>query len=180
MRSITDNPESAVKARPLGMTLRAGVVTALGAGLLGLTGCSYFAPQQTTQVYAASDGVQADLGDIQLRNMLIVSRGAGQEGRIIGGIFNTSSQEVTVTFSGNQGARALVVVPARGQVLLNQRSERVILRTVAQAPGSLESVTVHTSAGLESTEAIPVLDGTLAEYQPYLPGGTEPSRPSKN
>ena len=46
---------------------------ALSIGLLGLTGCGYVNAQQTSHQYAASDGTRADVGPVQLRNMLIVS-----------------------------------------------------------------------------------------------------------
>ena len=56
---------------------------ALGASLL-TAGCGYITPQQTSHQYSASDGIRADLGPLQLRNMLIVSSGENEPGRLIG------------------------------------------------------------------------------------------------
>ena len=66
---------------------------ALGIGLL-TSGCGYINPQQTSDQYQASDGIVADLGPLKLSNMLIVSTGEDQPGRVIGAVYNSSSQDV--------------------------------------------------------------------------------------
>ncbi|BAS07384.1 hypothetical protein AHiyo4_08060 [Arthrobacter sp. Hiyo4] len=62
-------------------------------------------PQQTSHQYAASDGIRADLGPLQLRNMLIVSDGADKPGRLLGAVYNSSSQDVKLTVNGAEGHR---------------------------------------------------------------------------
>ena len=57
---------------------RVAVLAALGVGLLTATGCGYINAQQTTHTYSASDGIRADIGPVQLRNMLIVSKDANK------------------------------------------------------------------------------------------------------
>ena len=64
---------------------------AIGVGLLSVTGCGFVNAQQTTHQYSASDGIKADLGSLQLRNILIVASGEKEPGRVIGAVFNTSS-----------------------------------------------------------------------------------------
>ncbi|WP_394940742.1 hypothetical protein [Psychromicrobium sp. YIM B11713] len=163
-------------------------VSVIGGSLLGvsaLSGCGYIAPQQTTVVYSASDGIRQDLGSIELRNILLVSGGVDKPGRVIGAVFNTSKSDIKVTFNGAKGSQTEFTVKPGTPYYLNEASDASILSSVSEAPGSLETVKVsQNGSGQASAELkIPVLDGTLEEYKPYLPGGassqpapsTEPS-----
>lgn len=58
------------------MKFRAAVSLTLAAAVgLGLTGCNYISPQRTATKYAASDGANADFGQVKLRNGLLVVEG---------------------------------------------------------------------------------------------------------
>lgn len=164
------------------MTLRhcstfAIAVIALSAGLIGPTGCGYINPQQTTYQYAASDGIHAEVGPAKLRNILIVASDENQPGRVIGAIYNSSPNDITVSLNGAGGAQAEVAVEKNSYTLLNESTDPVILSTAGGRPGSLVDITV-TEDETDMTQVIkvPVLDGTLPEYAPYLPGG--PPTPS--
>jgi hypothetical protein len=63
--------------------------------------------------------------------------------------------------------------------LLNESTDPVLLSTAGGIPGSLVDITV-TEDGTNTTQTIkvPVLDGTLPEYAPYLPGGRPTPTPS--
>lgn len=158
---------------------RAIMAAALSAGLLGLAGCGYINPQQTTQQYTASDGVHADLGPVQLRNMLIVASDEKRPGRVIGAIYNSSPNDITVTLSGAEGAQAAIPVEKNSYTLLNNSTEPVVLRTAGGKPGSLVDIKV-TAGGTNPSQTIkiPVLDATLPEYAAYLPGGSPTPTPS--
>lgn len=155
---------------------RVALAAALGVGLLTATGCGYINPQQTSIQYSASDGVRADVGSLQLRNVLIVSSGKSGSattpspdapGRLIGSLYNTSSQDLTVSLSTANSSPVTVTVPKNGTVRLEE-STPVSFAHVGGVPGSL--VDVQVSAGSSSqTVKIPVLDGTLEEYRQYLP-----------
>lgn len=156
---------------------RVAVVAALGVGLLTATGCGYINAQQTTRTYSASDGIRADIGKLQLRNMLIVSGGnagssssasADAPGRLVGTIFNSDDQDKTVTLKAGSTTTRLDV-PKHGEVQLDKSgSNPVTLSKVGAIPGAL--ATVSFTAGPDSQDVqIPVVDGTLAEYRQYLP-----------
>jgi hypothetical protein len=145
-------------------------------GLLTATGCGYINPQQTSIQYSASDGVRADVGSLQRRNVLIVSSGKSGSattpgpdaaGRLIGSLYNTSSQDLTVSLSTANSSPVTVTVPKNGNVHL-EGSTPVTFSHVGGVPGSL--VDVQVSAGSSNqTVKIPVLDGTLEEYRQFLP-----------
>ncbi|UKA56413.1 hypothetical protein LFT45_04035 [Arthrobacter sp. FW305-BF8] len=146
---------------------------ALSVGLLALTGCGYVNAQQTSHQYAASDGTRAEVGPVQLRNMLIVSAGENQPGRVIGAVYNSSSKDVKVTLKGAEGAQTEVSVKQNAYTLLNESADEAILSTTGGKPGSLVDVQVtEDGTNVNKTVKIPVVDGTLKEYAAYLPGGT--------
>ncbi|MCC2660738.1 MAG: hypothetical protein K0R37_1512 [Arthrobacter sp.] len=149
---------------------------ALSVGLLTLTGCGYINAQQTSEQYAASDGTRSDVGPVQLRNMLIVATGENQPGRVIGAVYNSSSNDVKVTLSGAEGAQTEIPVKKNSYTLLNESTDPAILSTAGGRPGSLVDITVREDGtNVNKTVKVPVVDGTLKEYQAYLPAGSTPS-----
>ncbi|MDQ0827200.1 hypothetical protein QFZ60_003373 [Arthrobacter sp. B2I5] len=142
---------------------------ALGASLL-TAGCGYITPQQTSHQYSASDGIRADLGPLQLRNILIVSAGEDQPGRLIGAVYNSSSKDVKLTVNGAKGSQTEVPVKANSYTLLNEDSDEAILSTTGGKPGSLVDVKIsENGTNVSNTVKVPVLDATLAEYKDYVP-----------
>ena len=148
---------------------------ALGVGLL-TAGCGYITPQQTSQQYSASDGIVTDLGPLQLRNILIISAGEDQPGRVIGAVYNSSSQDVTLTLNGAEGSQTEIPVKANSSTLLNDTSDEAILSTTGGIPGSLVDIEIsEDGTNVSNTVKVPVLDTTLPEYKDYLPAGSTPA-----
>ncbi len=154
---------------------------ALAAGSLALalttmTGCGYINPQQTSEQYVASDGVSADLGPLQLRNIMIISAGENQPGRLLGAVYNSSSQDVKLTVNGAEGSQTQVPVKANSYTLLNDSTDEAILSTTGDIPGSLVDVKVsEDGTDVTKSVSVPVLDASLPEYKDYLPAGSEPT-----
>jgi hypothetical protein len=149
---------------------------ALSVGLLALTGCGYVNAQQTSHQYAASDGIRADVGPLQLRNMLIVSSGENEPGRVIGAVYNSSSKDVKLTLKGAEGSQTEVSVKKNSYTLLNDSTDPATLSTTGGKPGTLVDVQVtEDGTNVNKPVKIPVVDGTLKEYQKYLPAGSTPT-----
>ncbi|MCU1515311.1 MAG: hypothetical protein JWQ75_32 [Pseudarthrobacter sp.] len=152
------------------------LAAALGLGLATVTGCGYINPQQTNHQYSSSDGIRADLGPLQLRNFLIVSSGEDQPGRLLGAVYNSSSQDVKLTVSGAEGSQTQVSVKANSYTLLNDSTDEAILSTSGGIAGSLVPVKIaEDGTNLNQTIDVPVLDATLEEYKAYVPAGSEPT-----
>ncbi|MET4542319.1 hypothetical protein ABIE37_004124 [Arthrobacter bambusae] len=147
---------------------------AIGVGLLSVTGCGFVNAQQTTHQYSASDGIKADLGQLQLRNILIVASGENEPGRVIGAVFNQSGTDATLTVSGANGAQTEIPVKANSETLLNDTTDAAILSTAGVIPGGLTPVTIRSGSD-SATINVPVVDGTLAEYTKYLPTTPTPT-----
>jgi hypothetical protein len=75
-----------VKAR-----LAASAVLAIGV-VLGASGCSMLTYQATTEHYDASDGVSVDVGDLDLRNVLVVSED-GRDGSLVLTVINNGDKD---------------------------------------------------------------------------------------
>jgi hypothetical protein len=149
---------------------------ALGVSLLSVTGCGYINPQQTSEQYSASDGIRADVGPLQIRNLMIVSTGEDQPGRVIGAIYNSSSNDVKLTLNGAGGSQTEIPVSKNSHTLLNESTDPAILSTSGGIPGSLVEVKFRESGtGQDGKAMVPVMDGTLPEYKAYLPEGSEPT-----
>lgn len=149
---------------------------ALGIGLLSLTGCGYINPQQTSQQYSPADGTRTDLGPLQLRNFIIVSDGAGKPGRVLGAVYNTSSKDVVLTIKGTDGAQTQVPVKPNSHTMLNDSAAAAILNPAGAAPGAIAEVTISESGTHQDAKfKVPVMDGTIVDYKPYLPTPTASS-----
>jgi hypothetical protein len=148
----------------------------LAVGLLSVTGCGYINPQATSAQYAASDGTQATVGPLQLRNMMVISAGEDKPGRVIGAVYNSSSKDVNLTIAGSGGSQTQVPVKQNSYTLLNDSTDEAILSSTGAAPGSLVEVSLtEDGTNQKATFKVPVLDGTIADYQQYLPAGSEPT-----
>jgi hypothetical protein len=146
--------------RPHNKLTRSSSVLALLAALT-VTGCS--APEETMN--AIANGEDGQVGDIELRSMLLVSADEGEPGRLLGTLVNQSSTDVDVTIR-DADDQVVVTVPADGQYPLDTNEQ--ILATVEEPPGALTAISLDTPSGSTALE-IPVLDGTLDQYEPYLP-----------
>ncbi|SEE80147.1 hypothetical protein SAMN04489740_2595 [Arthrobacter alpinus] len=150
---------------------RLSLIAAIGIGAMAFTGCSAINEQSTTRVYSASDGVRLDMGQLELRNVLIVAEAADGPGRVTGTFYNQSESDITLTISGAQGAQTEITVKPGAPTVLNSTADSSILSTVASAPGAVETVELRTSGSSSesATLQVPVMNGTLKEYNKSLP-----------
>lgn len=151
---------------------RLSLIAAIGIGAMAFTGCSAINQQSTTLKYSASDGVMTNMGQLELRNVLIVAEAAGDPGSVVGTFYNTSDSEITLTVNGAQGSQTEITVQPGAPKVLNAKAERATLSSVEQPPGSMEALKLSTSAGESQTLNVPVLNGTLAEYTDMVPSPT--------
>ena len=78
------------------MKARLAASAALALGLaLGASGCSMVTYQATTEHYDASDGVSLNVGELKVRNALVVSED-GVDGNLVMSVVNTGEDDVTL------------------------------------------------------------------------------------
>jgi hypothetical protein len=169
--------------RVLSRAQRFSLIAAIGVGLLSATGCSYINPQSTDQISSVADGVQTDLGSLQLRNIFIVSNGTDKPGRVLGAVYNTSGSDIRLTITDSGGSSADISVKANGQYLLNSSESPALLDSVGAAPGAMEKLTLSqdgTKGPQTQDFSVPVLNGALKEYQQYVPTPSPSSSPTSS
>jgi hypothetical protein len=145
---------------------------ALGAVvLLGTTGCNMLAPQATTIIYSASDGVNVpDSGPVVVRNAMVIADEEGTAGNLIGAIVNRSEEEQTLTIEVADSGEALAVrVPARGRISLGVDEDAILLEKLGATPGETIGLTFQSGDESGTLAQIPVLDGTLPQYEEFVP-----------
>ena len=169
------------RARPAALVLAAPAMVGL------LAGCG-LSPAQTTIAYDPSDGVSASVGDVQVRNLLVVGSTAEAPGVVSGVLLNSSAAAVTVTVASGASTPVPVDVPAGGSVQLGATgpdptatpmpgapgSAAVQLSAVGQPAGGVVPVTLTSAGGGTTTVQAPVVPPTN-EYATLTPTAAPPS-----
>ena len=160
----------------------ATVVVAAGI-LLGTSGCNLFAPQATTIHYDASDGVSGDLGDLAIRNAMLITED-GENANLVVHVVNSADEDIDllVQYEGvDEKVDKTVTIDANATTEIGIPGGASVAVESLNAPaGSLFPVFFQ-YGDLTGTELlVPVLDGTLTEYSTLVPTATpEPTATAK-
>ncbi len=159
------------------MNVRALAATAVAAALLvGTAGCGVFVDTATLKPYAASDGVNASVGGIELRNLLVITDETG-DGSLIGAVVNNSkaAAHLTVELRGSTTVTETVAVETGVTLLGVKDATATIFAGADLVAGQYATIYVQygSADGVEIT--VPVLDGTDPLYAPYTPTLLKPS-----
>jgi hypothetical protein len=146
---------------------RAAAAAAIAMLTLGATGCGAINEQATTFQYAASDGIVLNVGDLNVRNLLIVTKSATDKARLIGSLVNSTDAAQTLKVELSTGSVS-ISVPAKTTVKLEEIEK--ILPSTGVLPGSRVEATLSVGSNSDGI-TIPVIDGTLEEYREFVPGG---------
>lgn len=134
---------------------------------LGTTGCGFVVPQATLYDYAPSDGIDIDLPDALVRNLLVVA-GDSSANVVFTGVNNGESQvRVSIKFveEGDQLAQKNFSLDT-GTTLFGVDSPEIVELDIM--PGSMITAFVE-NGGTEIERQVPVVDGSLEEYSDLLP-----------
>lgn len=142
---------------------------ALGvAGLaLALAACS---PITTTDPYAASDGIRAQVGDLEVLNLMIVAEEEGAPGLLLGAASSSALEESSLTLASIDGELEIFVPLDAGQTVnFYTEDDGLEIESVPVPPGANLQMTLTDAAGETVEVYVPVLDATLVEYQDAVP-----------
>lgn len=154
----------------------ASVVLALAVAL-GTAGCNLVAPQATTKHYDASDGVSGNVGQIDVRNAVIITDGmGGTVGNLVVTFVNNDTKSHRVAISSGAGGSAVSEVTVEpGQVKLvgtkpdTASNSNVFLLNFTAIPGSIYPLYFQYGDQTGLKLQVPVLDGGLPEYTDLVP-----------
>jgi hypothetical protein len=161
------------KGAPVKMRVAASVALA-GLIVLGASGCEFITPQDTTQINQVSDGMDASLGTVDVRNALLFTAN-GTDASLVTTLVNAASSSAVVSMqytSGTGPTTQQVTVPANGSISIRPGAQvDITLSSVKAKAGSL--FPVYFSAGSKhATVQVPVLDASLPGYQTLTPTPT--------
>jgi hypothetical protein len=164
--------------------VRARVVASAGLAALvaiALAGCNFITPQQTLVPYESSDGVSGRVGDVDVLNAVVLSDD-GVDGNLVFSAVNTGSDDVTlnVQFESDGDKVTLDVdidAGATGQFGFGDGGQ-LFLAAIDAKPGDLLPIYFQYGDHQGRQLLVPVLDGALEQYAPYLPTPTPPPTPT--
>lgn len=156
--------------------IAASVVLAVGVAL-ATAGCNLVAPQATRKIYDPSDGVGATVGDVAIRNAMIISED-GEEGTLVVALVNSSDETVSVEvqYESATGRTSDTVdaVPGRTEVGPDS-TEAVYMPGLDTIPGSLLPVYFQYGSEQGKELLVPVLTNALEAYSTLTPAPSEPA-----
>ncbi|TFD76937.1 hypothetical protein [Cryobacterium fucosi] len=156
------------------------VVLAAGV-LLGTSGCNLLAPQSTTKNYDAGDGVSGNVGDLAIRNAIVLSED-GSTGSLLVTVVNSgdSAHSLNVQFTGDAGkVTQKVTVKADSTTSFGTEDSPVVaMDAITAPPGSLFPVFFQYGNETGVELLVPVLDGSLGPYSTLVPTATATATPT--
>lgn len=153
------------------MRSRATSIAAAGLVLLSLTGCTFAAVQANQKPYDPSDGFGTTLGDVAIRNAILVTD-EGNIGNLAVSFVNTGESNVRLVVSWeNETGRVErnVYVSQNSTLSTGPEGNRFLLKGIDADPGSLFPVFFQYGDEPGEELPVPVLDGTLEEYSDLVP-----------
>lgn len=170
------------------MKIRAAASVMLAASLaVGLSGCNFFSPQATLKKYDPSDGVSASLGDLDVRNTLLITSD-GTRATLVMSVANLADTDQSLEVEYESTAPDAVSgrvsfdvdVPAQSIVTTSHGGDeqQLVLEDIDAPAGSLFTVFVQsgTEEGVEML--VPVLDASFSEYSSLLPSPSPTPTPT--
>lgn len=146
---------------------------------LALTGCGMNV--QTLQEYTPAHGVNAQTGDIKVRNLLIVANDAGQG--VLSASLVTPTKDELVSISGTaltpdgEPAGPLlftaspVQLPANQLVVLTDTQPPITVTSADMKPGLTAQVDLGFSSGGQTQLIVPVVSASDPTYSSVQVGG---------
>jgi hypothetical protein len=151
----------------------AASIALAAAVLVGTTGCTFWANIATREDYDPSDGVGTEVGELAIRNALLIGE-TGDELNLVMTVASSADVDrrliVQWEADGERLSEAIVVAAGeRTRVGGPDDAIQIVLEgTGATIGGLLPVFFVYT--GVEGSEVmVPVLDGSLPEYELYIP-----------
>jgi hypothetical protein len=168
------------KGDPVKMRLAASVVLT-GLVVVGVSGCAFITPQETTRINQVSDGVDATVGPIGIRDAMLISDD-GTTASLVTSLINTGSSRTTVQlqYTADSGpTTAQVVVPANGLVSVRPGGQAdVQLSGIKAPPGSLFTISFSAGSSTPTDVRVPVLENDLPGYETLTPTPSPSPSPS--
>jgi hypothetical protein len=157
----------------------ATIVLAIGVAL-GTAGCNLVAPEGTLSHYDASDGVSGTVGNLDVRNAILISDTGTQANLLVTFVNNGATDiKVKVQHGTNVKKTVIVDVPA-GKVkkIGDEGQTHVQFADINTPPGSMSNVYFQYGARAGVNLLVPVLTNAMSEYREATPTPVITPRPT--
>jgi hypothetical protein len=152
---------------------RWAMMTALATALvLGTAGCTFGARIATNIPYEPSDGVGTTVGDIAVRNALLITEDGSTLNLVVTFVNSSDSDRaITVQWQGEGGRESdrVIVNANRAAILGGPEQRQILIEGVEVIPGALFPLFFQYGDQPGMELLVPVLDGSLPEYELYVP-----------
>jgi hypothetical protein len=144
--------------------------TIAAALLVGTAGCGVFVPTATLKPYSASDGLNATVGDLQLRNVLVITDETGAAS-LIATIVNptTNVQYLTTEFRVETPVDVTIVANEGLTKVGLADGNPVVVADLGLVAGQYVDIYFQYGGQDGVTLAVPVLDSSDPIYSSYSP-----------
>lgn len=143
--------------------------------LSGTVGCGLMAPQATTIQYDAGDGVGGEVGEVAIRNAILITED-GKSANLVVTIVNNgdSAHNLNVQYeAGTEKVTTSLTVDANSSVTVGTPdAPAIILDGVDAEPGTLFPVYMQYGNETGVELLVPVLDGSMGAYSTLAPTAT--------
>lgn len=161
------------------MKLRAGVAAAIAA--LVMVGVAACAPIASLKPYDPSDGVSTTVGQVKVLNALVLTK-SGATGNLLFSAYNPTDTEIELNVQyGAAGDRTTVNATLQPDTTTNfgyGEDGQFLLSGLDAKAGSLTQIYFQYGDEEGSLLTVPVLDGSLPQYQNLLPTPTPTPTPT--
>jgi len=159
--------------------VRAATAAAIAAlVILGVAAC---APIASLKPYDASDGVSTTVGQVKVLNALVLTK-SGKDGNLLFSAYNPSDEPVELNVQYDDGgSRTTVVATLKADATTDfgyGKNGQFLLAGLGKKPGSLAHIYFQYGEEEGSELTVPVLDGSLPQYQNLLPTPTPTPTPT--
>jgi hypothetical protein len=143
----------------------------------GTAGCAFITPQATKNIVETSDGVNATVGQVEVRNATLISEDGTLASMLVSFVNSgDASQKVTVQYEdGATGERVSEQITLAGAGAITsfgaEDGEQILLSNVTK-PGSLFPVYFQYGDVEGKQVLVPVLNTSLPEYSNLAPTPT--------
>jgi hypothetical protein len=144
---------------------------------VGTAGCAFITPQETKNIVETSDGVNATVGDVHVRNATLISDDGTLASMLVSFVnVGDDSQKLTVQYEdGATGERVSQQVTIPGESVITSfggdGGEQILLNNVSK-PGSIFPVYFQAGDAEGKQVLVPVLNTSLPEYDGLAPTPT--------
>lgn len=156
------------------MKARIAASVVLAAALvLGTAGCSLIATQNTMKQYDPSDGVDANVGSVNIRNAIVFSKGGISDASLVVSFLNNSDDDIQLTVqykSGTEDVNVTADLPAHEVTSFGAAGqEKLVLSQPGAVPGTLIPIWFQYGTTTGKQVQVPVLNASQSEYEGLLP-----------